>query len=139
MMSGRSHRIPGDVVESVRAICLALPESQERLSHGAPTFFVRAKSAFVTLWANGHHDLRFPHLWCAAAPGAQEELLAEGDPRFFRPPYVGHRGWIGLRLDVELDWSEVEAICTQAYLAVAPPRLSARLDRETGRGSSDSG
>jgi uncharacterized protein YdhG (YjbR/CyaY superfamily) len=74
-----------DLAGRVRAICLPLPEVTERLSHGAPTWFVRDKSAFVTLWARGHHDHDFPHLWCAGPPGAQQELVAAEPDRFFRP------------------------------------------------------
>ncbi|HUD39204.1 MAG TPA: MmcQ/YjbR family DNA-binding protein [Streptosporangiaceae bacterium] len=114
--------------ERVRAICLALPGVTERLSHGAPTWFVGAKKSFVTLWARGHHDDQFPHLWCAAPPGAQAELVASGADRFFRPPYVGGRGWIGVRLDREVDWSEIAELCQDAYRAIAPPRLVAELD-----------
>jgi hypothetical protein len=115
------------VVDRLRAICLALPEVTERLSHGAPTWFVRDKKTFVTLWADGHHDAGFPHLWCAAPPGAQLELVA-GDPdRFFRPPYVGHRGWLGVRLDREPDWAEIAELCQDAYRVIAPPALVARL------------
>jgi hypothetical protein len=88
-------------------VCLALPEVTERLSHGAPTWFVRGKRAFETLWAHGHHDHDFPHLWCAGPLGAQQELVASEPGRFFRPPYVGGRGWIGVRLDTGLDWAEV--------------------------------
>ena len=90
-----------DLAGEVRAICLALPEVTERPSHGAPTWFVRDKKAFVTLWAHGHHADDFPHLWCAGLPGAQHELVTSGPGRFFRPPYVGGRGWIGVRLDGE--------------------------------------
>ena len=114
--------------ERVRAICLALPGVTERLSHGAPTWFVGAKKSFVTLWARGHHDDQFPHLWCAAPSGAQAELVASGADRFFRPPYVGGRGWIGVRLDREVDWSEIAELCQDAYRAIAPPRLVAELD-----------
>jgi hypothetical protein len=112
----------------VRRACLTLPEVTERPSHSAPTFFVRDKKSFVMAWVDGHHDHRFPHLWCAAPPGAQEALVGSEPERFFRPPYVGHRGWIGLRLDVDLDWDEVAAICEDAYRAVAPKTLVARLD-----------
>jgi hypothetical protein len=115
----------------LRAICLALPEVTERLSHGAPTWFVRGKSAFVTLWADGHHGTHFPHLWCAAPPGAQEELVATEPDRFFRPPYVGGRGWLGLRLDVGVDWDEVTDMCEEAYRVIAPKRLVQLLDQET--------
>jgi hypothetical protein len=117
----------GDLAAHLRAICTALPEVSERLSHGAPTWFVR-KSTFVTLWADGHHDNDFPHLWCAGLPGAQGELAAAEPGRFFRPPYVGGRGWIGVRLDGDVDWAEIAELCLDAYLAVAPARLAARLD-----------
>ncbi len=86
-----------DLSGQVRTICLALPEVTERLSHGAPTSFVRDKSAFVTLCARGHHANGFPHLWCAGLPGAQHELVTSEPGRFFRPPYVGGRGWARAR------------------------------------------
>jgi hypothetical protein len=105
------------LAERLRAICLALPEVTERASHGAPTWFVRNKSSFVQLWADGHHEDQFPHLWCAAPPGAQQELAASNPERFFRPPYVGHRGWIGVRLDGDVDWAEIAELCQDAYRA----------------------
>jgi hypothetical protein len=117
-----------DLAERMRAVCLALPEVTERLSHGAPTWFVRDKSSFVILWADGHHDQQFPHLWCAAPPGAQAELTASAPDRFFRPPYVGGRGWVGVRLDRDPDWAEIAELCQDAYRAIAPARLVARLD-----------
>jgi len=94
----------------------------------APTFFVQGKKSFVTAWLDGHHDHTFPHLWCAALPGAQEALVRAQPGRFFRPPYVGHRGWVGVRLDGKVDWEEVGALCEDAYRAVAPARLVALLD-----------
>jgi hypothetical protein len=112
----------------LRAICLALPEVTERPSHSAPTWFVRDKKSFVMLWADGHHGNQFPHLWCAAPPGVQAELVETEPERFFRPPYVGHRGWIGVRLDRKVDWTEVTEICRDAYRVVAPKTLVARLD-----------
>jgi hypothetical protein len=123
-----ARRPADDTLDRVRAICLALPEVTERLSHGTPTWFVRNKSVFVQCWIAGHHDDDFPHLWCAAAPGVQAELVASEPDRFFRPPYVGHRGWIGVRLDVAVDWDEIDHICRDAYRAVAPKRLAAELD-----------
>lgn len=117
---------PDELVERVRTICLALPEATEKLSHGAPAFFVRKQ--FLMLWADGHHDHDFPHLWAAAEPGVQEELVETESPRFFRPPYVGHRGWIGLRLDGDLHWEEIANVCVEAYRAVAPKTLLAQLD-----------
>ena len=84
------------------------------------------------LWPDGHHDNQFPHLWCAAPEGAQEELVATEPDRFFRPPYVGSRGWLGLRLDGPVDSAELTAICTDAYRAVASRKLIARLDASEG-------
>jgi hypothetical protein len=112
----------------LREICLSFPEVTERPSHSAPTFFVRGKSSFVTAWLEGHHSNTFPHLWCAAPPGAQEALLRDDPARFFRPPYVGARGWVGVRLGGDVDWDEIADIGEDAYRAVAPPKLVALLD-----------
>jgi hypothetical protein len=106
----------------IREICLGLPETSERLSHGAPTFFVRGKRAFTMVLSNHHGDGRFA-IWCAAPDGMQT-LLVETDPeRFFVPPYVGHRGWLGVRLDRGLDWGQLAGIVEDAYAEVAPPKL----------------
>jgi hypothetical protein len=112
--------------DRVREICMSFPEVTEKLSHGAPAFFVRKQ--FVMLWVDGHHDHHFPHLWCAAPPGAQDELIDTEPERFFRPPYVGSRGWIGVRLDRQVDWAEIAAVCKDAYRTIAPPKLIAALD-----------
>src|SRR2546430_13611762 len=110
------------VLEKLREICLGLPETSERLSHGAPTFFVRGKRAFVMVLTNHHGDGRFA-IWCAAPLGMQQ-MLAEADPeRFFVPPYVGHRGWLGVRLDRGLHWDELAGIAGDSYAVVAPPGL----------------
>ena len=114
------------IEQKVRAICLALPGVAEKLSHGAPAF--SAGEQFVQLWADGHHDHSFPHFWCAAPPGAQEQLVASEPDRFFRPPYVGHRGWIGVRLDRRPRWGQIEDVIEDAYRAIAPKRLLAELD-----------
>jgi hypothetical protein len=110
----------------IRAICTGLPGVTERLSHGAPSFF--AGRQFLTLWLDGHHDHTFPHLWCAAPPGVQDELVTTEPDRFFRPPYVGGRGWLGLRLDGEIDWDEIALVCEEAFRTVAPKKLVAALD-----------
>jgi len=112
-------------------MCMAFPEVTERLSHGAPTWFVRDKAAFVRSWAHGHHDLEFPHLWCAAPPGMQEAVVAAEPHLFFRPPYVGGRGWLGVRLDSPVDWDEIAGLCEGAYRQIAPRRLVALLDAMT--------
>ena len=111
----------------IRKMCLALPEATERISHGAPCFFVRDKTAFVMFFDNHHRDGRLA-IWCAAPEGMQHVLI-EGDPeRYFRPPYVGHRGWIGIRLDVRPDWTQIAAFATEAYRVVAPRSLAKHLE-----------
>jgi hypothetical protein len=118
-----------EVLARLRELCLGLPETSERASHGAPTFFVRGKRSFLMVLDNHHGDGRFA-IWCAAATGMQE-MLIEADPeRFFRPPYVGHRGWLGLRLDRALDWDELAGIVEEAYAEVAPAKLVEQARRE---------
>jgi hypothetical protein len=109
-------------LERIREICLGLPETSERLSHGAPTFFVREKRAFLMVLTDHHGDGRFA-IWCAAADGMQRMLVAADPQRFFVPPYVGHRGWLGARLDRGLDWEEIAGIAEDAYAEVAPAKL----------------
>jgi hypothetical protein len=116
-------------LDRLREICLGLPETSERLSHGAPTFFVRGKRAFLMVLTDHHGDGRFA-VWCAAPDGMQR-MLVEADPeRFFVPPYVGHRGWLGVRLDRSLNWDELVGIAEDAYAEVAPAKLvaAAKLD-----------
>jgi hypothetical protein len=110
------------ILGRLRAICLALPETGERLSHGAPTFFVRGKRPFVMVLTDHHGDGRFA-IWCAAPAGVQA-VLVENDPeKFFVPPYVGHRGWLGVRLDTTIDWDELAGIAEDAFAEVAPASL----------------
>ncbi|HVV57449.1 MAG TPA: MmcQ/YjbR family DNA-binding protein [Gaiellaceae bacterium] len=110
----------------MRAVCLGLPAVEERPSHGAPTFFVEGKKSFVMFMDNHHGDGRVA-LWCAAAPGVQEALVDGNPDGYFRPPYVGHRGWVGVRLDRGLAWDEVEGTIEDAWAHVAPRRLLDQL------------
>jgi hypothetical protein len=106
----------------LRALCVALPEVEERLSHGEPAWFVRGKRLFAVL-SDHHHDDRLA-FWCAAPPSAQEALVANHPDRYFRPPYVGHRGWLGVYLDVPVDWDEIGEHVRDAYRTVAPKALA---------------
>lgn len=110
-----------DALHRVRTICLALPETRESLSHGAPTWWA-GKRTFANYTDNHHGDGRVA-LWLAAPPGLQETLVEEDPEVFFRPPYVGVRGWVGVRLDRELPWAQVEALIGEAWKAVATPKL----------------
>lgn len=121
-----------EVLERIRSLCLALPETSERLSHGQPTFFVREKRSFLTVLDNHHGDGRFA-LWCAAEDGVQQTLVEADPERFFRPPYVGHRGWLGVRLDRGLYWAELAGIVEDAYAEVAPPKLVDEARRRAER------
>jgi hypothetical protein len=109
-------------LERVRAACLALPEVVERPSHGSPAWFVRGKKTFVMYLDDHHGDGRLA-LWCAAPEGAQPGLVAAAPEQYFVPPYVGHRGWVGVRLDRDLAWDAIAGAIEEAYIAVAPQRL----------------
>jgi hypothetical protein len=118
---------PGDAVARVRALCTAYPGTQERLSHGEPAWFAGGTRLFVS-YADHHHDDRVA-IWAAAPPGAQEALVAGDGQRYFRPPYVGHRGWVGVFLDVtDIDWDRVALVVDDAWRCVAPSRLLAEHD-----------
>ena len=117
-----------DSVTRVREICLALPETTERPSHGAPTFFVRDKRSFATVWDSHHGDGRFA-LVCPAPAGMQATLVEAEPERFYVPPYFGHRGWIGVRLDLTPDWEEIADLVFESYCMTAPKRLLQALAR----------
>ena len=110
-------------LERVRELCLGLPEVNERLSHGAPTFFIRDKKTFVMYHDNHHGDGKLA-LWCAAPPGMQDALVRGEPEHYYVPAYVGHRGWVGVRLDSGMEWNEIAGAIEEAYLTVAPPRLA---------------
>jgi predicted DNA-binding protein (MmcQ/YjbR family) len=110
----------------LRAICLALPEANERISHGEPTWFAGKGKVFAML--DDHHH-GSPHLsvWLPAGLGAQEALIESDPRRYFRPPYVGSSGWVGVVLDTHPDWSQVAWLVEQAFRLVAARRLVAKL------------
>ena len=118
-----------DPLTALRKICLALPETTERLSHGEPTWFVRDKKTFVS-YADHHHNDRLAFV-CAAPPGAQQAMVATDPARFFVPPYVGGRGWLGVYLDLgePVDWNDMAELVEDAYRMVAPKKLVDELDR----------
>jgi len=101
---------PANPLTRLRAICLALPEAIERETWDIPTFRVREKIFTMFTSDNGT-----PSLWCKAPPGAQTILIEAAPDRFFRPPYVGHKGWIGVRLNGAVDWNEVTDLVRRSY------------------------
>lgn len=113
-----------EILNQLRAICLALPESSEQGGVGNPSFKVRDK-----IFAMQHGVDGRPSMWCKAPAGAQEVLVEANPDRFFVPPYVGHHGWVGAWLDVELDWDEIADLIEESYRMTAPKRLRALLDQ----------
>ena len=121
-------------VARLRAICLALPGVTEKIAWGEPTW--RAGKIFAQLDTH-HHGAAHVAVWLPARPGVQEDLAAEDPVHYFRPPYVGVKGWIGVRIDNKPDWTAVASLVADAYREVAPPRLRAavatkRTARATG-------
>jgi hypothetical protein len=107
-------------IEQLRSICMAMPGASEKLSHGEPAWFIGGKQFATT--ADHHHDDRLS-VWLAAPDGAQQMLVEANPNRFFRPPYVGWRGWLGIYIDVEVDWEEISIMVERAYRQVAPKRF----------------
>ncbi len=117
-----------DPVEQLRRICMALPEVEERISHGEPSWFIRRGRQFAML-SDHHHNSEHLAFTCPAALGVQDALVRERPEGFYVPRYVGYRGWVGVNLDVpRVDWDEVAELVTDAYRLVAPKRLLALLD-----------
>ena len=113
----------------LRALCLAFPEASERLSHGEPTWFAGKGKVFAML-DNHHHGSEHLSVWVPMPAGVQDDLVAADGARFFRPPYVGPAGWVGVVLDGKLNWGMVTAMVRDAYLHVATARLRAALAPE---------
>ncbi|MGH3239327.1 MAG: MmcQ/YjbR family DNA-binding protein [Spirillospora sp.] len=114
-----------DVSSRIREICLSLPEAAEKPfgGHSAPSFRVRDK-LFVMTSEDGL-SMTFK-----AAPGVQEALVAEKPDHFFVPKYVGSKGWVGARLDVDHDWDEMAELIEDSYRLIAPKSLVKQLDRQ---------
>ena len=107
----------------VQRHCLSFENSSERLSHGAPTFFA-GKRAFV-MYMDDHHDDGRRAIWCAAPEGMQAAMVETDPEAYFVPPYVGHRGWLGVRLDRGLAWDDVAGAIEDAYAEAMRKRQAA--------------
>lgn len=115
--------MPDSPIARLRAICLALPETAEKEAWGDPTFRTRDRIFAMEKRGDGRVSV-----WLKAPPASQEVLVGADPARFFVPPYVGHKGWVGIRLDDGLDWDEVAMLVARSYRLVAPKRLAALLD-----------
>jgi len=118
---------PVAIVERLRRICMALPEATEKISHGAPTWFAGKGKVFAML-DQYHHGAAHLAVWLPQPLGMQESLIDADPERFFRPPYVGPSGWVGMVLDTDPDWQMVERMVRDAYVHVASAKLRAKLD-----------
>lgn len=114
------------LVARLREICMALPEANERISHGEPTWFAGKGKVFAML-DNHHHGSEHLGVWLPQPRGVQERLMAADSGRFFRPPYVGPNGWVGVVLDVRPDWKGVAQLVRESYVFVATAKLRALL------------
>jgi predicted DNA-binding protein (MmcQ/YjbR family) len=114
--------MPPPPSDRLRAICLALPDAQETQTWGDPTFRVRNRIFAMEKRGDGRISV-----WCKAPPGSQMVLVGADPDRFFVPPYVGHKGWVGMRLDRKPDWAEVAALVERSYRLIAPKRLAALI------------
>lgn len=113
---------PAEILRRVRAVALALPEATERVSHGSSSWFVGRAPMFAS-FDDHHHGADHVAVWAAAPGGVQGALVAEDPGVYFVPPYVGGRGWIGMRLDDATDWGAVEDLLADAWQGLAPTRI----------------
>jgi predicted DNA-binding protein (MmcQ/YjbR family) len=111
-------------LEHVREICLALPGTTEKISHGEPAYFLKS-GQYLYFLDNHHGDGRLA-VWLAAPPGMQESLIESDPQHFFRPPYVGVRGWVGINLNTGLEWSAIAALIAEGHRFIEAKRKKAR-------------
>ena len=112
-----------DAIQRVRRICLALPGAWEKVSHGEPTWFV-GKKVFAMFSNNHHHDGHLA-VTVPAAIGIQQMLIGKAPKKFYSPPYVGCRGWIGIEVDRVTD-QELALHIKEAWALIAPKKLQSQ-------------
>jgi predicted DNA-binding protein (MmcQ/YjbR family) len=121
MPSSKATAVAQKNLERLRRLCLALPETHEKEAWGDPTFRVRDKIFAMHKVGDGR-----PSVWCKSEPFERDSLVEHDPNSYYVPPYVGHKGWIGVRLDrASVDWKAVGQIVTQSYRLIAPKRLAA--------------
>ncbi|HWB81038.1 MAG TPA: MmcQ/YjbR family DNA-binding protein [Nannocystaceae bacterium] len=116
----------GAELAKLRKIVLAIPGAIEKLSHGEPTWFTGEKGKVFAMFDNHHHGAAHISVYFAATIDAQELLIAEDPARYWRPPYVGHKGWIAVILDTKPDWKAVEHLAREAFAMIAAPKRPRR-------------
>jgi predicted DNA-binding protein (MmcQ/YjbR family) len=127
--------MPPSPLPRLRRLCLALPDAHEVEAWGEPTFRVRNRLFAMYASPGNHHGAGRPSVWCKAGPGNQELMIAADPSRYFRPPYVGPSGWVGMYLDRGVDWTVVREMIEDAYHLIAPkPRRGAAATGSARRG-----
>lgn len=111
--------------DSLRAICLKLPEATEKETWGDPTFRIRDRIFAMEKRGDGRISV-----WCKSVPDVRDALLLAAPSLFFVPPYVGSKGWIGMRLDDDPDWSRVAELVRDSYRLIAPKKLARQLEQQ---------
>lgn len=111
--------------DRLRVICMALPEAEERQTWEIPTYRIRGK-----IFALESAIDERPAVWCKGQEGSQAVLVGADPQRFFAPPYLGHKGWIGMWLDKKADWTEAAELVRRSYLLIAPKKLSKLVAKE---------
>ena len=114
-------------LDRLRDLCLALPEAREVEAWGEPTFRVRNKIFAMYAASDNHHGAGRPAVWCNSTHLIQDMLVHEDAARYFAPPYVGPKGWLGIRLDRRPSWTTIGELLRDAYLLTAPKKLAATL------------
>jgi predicted DNA-binding protein (MmcQ/YjbR family) len=116
-----------NVLDRLRAICLAFPGAYEKVAWMAPTFRVGERQ--FAMWVDNHHGVGFAGVWLKAPEGAQAELVASDPERFYVPPYVGKGGWVGVKTDGKTDWKLLAGLLEEAYRGAAAGQSAARIAR----------
>jgi hypothetical protein len=127
----------GTQLKRIRRLCLSIPGTMEKISHGEPTFFT-PKRVFA-MFANNHHDDGHVAVWLPAGPGVQDAVIEEEPQIFFRPPYVGPAGWIGVEM-ARIDDDRLGSLIREAFHLMAAKdhgggRRTSSQRRRTRRGS----
>ena len=117
------------ILGRLRTVALALPEAHEALAWGEPTFRVKNKLFAMYASAANHHGFGRPSVWLKSTPDNQELMIRARPDRFFKPPYVGTSGWVGVYLDKRPNWREIAALLTDGWRLTAPKKLVAAHPR----------
>lgn len=133
MAHPRMYKDGDPTIQRLRELCLALPEAFEKEAWGECTFRVTGGSMFA-MTDNNHHGSNRIAVWLKMPRDLQELLVSADAKRFFVPPYVGPKGWLGVRLDYKVDWTELAALLKDAHAMAAPKRLLARMASDAGAG-----